>query len=78
MTWAAGAASEECVMGNLDMADPPVPNGMLITDAKVTPLPAAAPAHPPAHPPPYPTRTPTTLPHLHLPHPTPPAHSPPQ
>lgn len=38
VTWAAGAASEECVMGNLDMADPPVPNGMLITDAKVSPF----------------------------------------
>ena len=25
-------------MGNLDMADPPVPNGMLITDAKVSPF----------------------------------------
>ena len=35
VTWAAGAASEECVMGNLDMAETPVPNGMLITDGKV-------------------------------------------
>jgi len=37
-TWAAGAKSEEVVMGNLDMADPPVPNGMLITDAQVSPF----------------------------------------
>jgi hypothetical protein len=36
VTWAAGAASEDVVMGNLDMADPPVPNGMLITDAQVS------------------------------------------
>ena len=36
-------------MGNLDMADPPVPNGMLITDAKVHPYP-----HPHPHTP-YPT-----------------------
>lgn len=38
VTWAAGAKSEEVVMGNLDMADPPVPNGMLITDGKVSPF----------------------------------------
>jgi len=38
VTWAAGAASEEVVMGELDMADPPVPNGMLITDGKVSPF----------------------------------------
>jgi 3'-phosphoadenosine 5'-phosphosulfate (PAPS) 3'-phosphatase len=38
VTWAAGAASEDVVMGELDMADPPVPNGMLITDAKVSPF----------------------------------------
>jgi len=38
VTWAAGAASEDVVMGDLDMADPPVPNGMLITDGKVSPF----------------------------------------
>ena len=38
VTWAAGAASEDVVMGNLDYADPPVPNGMLITDGKVSPF----------------------------------------
>jgi len=38
VTWAAGAASEEVVMGNLDMAETPVPNGMLITDAQVSPF----------------------------------------
>ena len=38
VTWAAGAKSEEVVMGVLDMADPPVPNGMLITDGKVSPF----------------------------------------
>ena len=37
-TWAAGAAAEDCVMGHLDMADPPVPDGMLITDGKVSPF----------------------------------------
>jgi len=34
-TWAAGAASENCVMGELDMADPPHPKAMLVTDGKV-------------------------------------------
>jgi len=38
VTWAAGAKSEDVVMGNLDYADPPVPNGMLITDGKVSPF----------------------------------------
>lgn len=38
VTWAAGAKSEECVMGELDMADPPHPTGMLITDGKVSPF----------------------------------------
>jgi len=38
VTWAAGAAAEDVVMGNLDMADPPVPNGMLITDGQVSPF----------------------------------------
>ena len=38
VTWAAGAASEEVVMGLLDYADPPVPNGMLITDGQVSPF----------------------------------------
>ncbi|KAJ1455093.1 hypothetical protein M885DRAFT_520639 [Pelagophyceae sp. CCMP2097] len=38
VTWAAGAKSEECVMGVLDMADPPHPTGMLITDGKVSPF----------------------------------------
>lgn len=38
VTWAAGAASENCVMGSLDMADPPMPKGMLITDATVSPF----------------------------------------
>jgi hypothetical protein len=35
---AAGAKSENCVMGSLDMASPPHPKGMLITDAKVARL----------------------------------------
>jgi len=38
VTWAAGAASEDCKMGELDMADPPHPKGMLITDGKVSPF----------------------------------------
>jgi len=38
ITWAAGAKSEGVVMGELDYADPPVPNGMLITDGKVSPF----------------------------------------
>lgn len=38
VTWAAGAASEECVMGELDMAEVPCPKGMLVTDAKVSPF----------------------------------------
>ena len=38
VTWAAGAKSEDVVMGELDYADPPVPNGMLITDGKVSPF----------------------------------------
>jgi len=37
-TWAAGAKSEECVMGELDMAETPHPRGMLITDGKVSPF----------------------------------------
>eukprot|EP01038_Epipyxis_sp_PR26KG_P008687 gene8687-11738_t len=37
-TWAAGAASENCVMGNLDMAVVPNPTGLLITDGKVSPF----------------------------------------
>jgi hypothetical protein len=36
VSWAAGAKSEEVVMGDLDMAETPVPKGMLITDGKVT------------------------------------------
>ena len=35
-TWAAGAKSEGCVMGNLDKAKEPNPNGLLITDGKVS------------------------------------------
>lgn len=38
VTWAAGAKSEECVMGSLDMAEDPKPQGMLVTDAKVSPF----------------------------------------
>jgi len=38
VTWAAGAKAEGVVMGELDYADPPVPNGMLITDGKVSPF----------------------------------------
>lgn len=34
-TWAAGAASENCVMGELDMAETPNPKAMLVTDGKV-------------------------------------------
>lgn len=34
--WAAGAKSENCVMGQLDMAKVPKPNGILITDGKVS------------------------------------------
>ena len=34
-TWAAGAASENCVMGELDMAETPKPKGVLVTDGKV-------------------------------------------
>ncbi len=32
------ALTEDCVMGSLDMASPPVPKGMLITDATVSPF----------------------------------------
>ena len=35
-TWAAGAKSENCMMGVLDMAKVPKPKGMLITDGKVS------------------------------------------
>lgn len=35
-TWAAGAASENCVMGELDMAEVPNPKGVLVTDGKVS------------------------------------------
>ena len=38
VTWAAGAASEDCVMGELDMAAEPKTNGMLVTDGKVVQL----------------------------------------
>jgi 3'-phosphoadenosine 5'-phosphosulfate (PAPS) 3'-phosphatase len=38
VSWAAGAASEDVVMGELDMAEEPMPNGMLITDGKVSPF----------------------------------------
>lgn len=38
VSWAAGAKSEEVVMGDLDMAETPVPKGMLITDGKVSPF----------------------------------------
>ena len=34
-TWAAGAKSENCVLGHLDHAITPKPNGLLITDGKV-------------------------------------------
>ncbi len=34
--WAAGAKSENCVMGKLDMAKTPKQNGLLITDGKVS------------------------------------------
>jgi 3'(2'), 5'-bisphosphate nucleotidase len=37
-TWAAGAKSEEYAAGELDMASPPHPKGMLITDAAVSPF----------------------------------------
>ena len=39
-TWAAGAAKEECIMGELDMAkgDEIKPKGLLITDGKVSPF----------------------------------------
>ena len=33
---AAGAKSENCVLGKLDMAKTPKPNGLLITDGKVS------------------------------------------
>mmetsp|Transcript_6318 Transcript_6318/g.13948 ORF Transcript_6318/g.13948 Transcript_6318/m.13948 type:complete len:474 (-) Transcript_6318:86-1507(-) len=36
VTWAAGAASENCVMGHLDMADYPNPRGLLVTDGKIS------------------------------------------
>jgi hypothetical protein len=38
VTWAAGAKAEECVMGELDMAEEPKPKGMLVTDARVSPF----------------------------------------
>lgn len=37
-TWAAGAKSEEYAAGELDMAEPHHPKGMLITDAAVSPF----------------------------------------
>ena len=36
ITWTAGAKSENCVMGHLDHAKVPKPNGILITDGKVS------------------------------------------
>ncbi len=36
VTWAAGAESEGCVMGSLDMAKTPNPRGVLVTDGKVS------------------------------------------
>ena len=36
-TWAAGAQSENCRMGVLDVTDDPKPQGILITDGKVSP-----------------------------------------
>lgn len=38
VSWAAGAASENCVMGELDMADYPNPKGVLVTDGSVSPF----------------------------------------
>ena len=38
VTWAAGAASEGCKMGELDMAPEPHHKGMLVTDGKVSPF----------------------------------------
>jgi 3'-phosphoadenosine 5'-phosphosulfate (PAPS) 3'-phosphatase len=35
-TWAAGAKSEGCTMGNLDMAKTPNPKGLLVTDGKMS------------------------------------------
>eukprot|EP01035_Chromulina_nebulosa_P019295 gene19295-25155_t len=37
-TWAAGAASENYALGVLDLPETPNPNGLLITDGKVTPF----------------------------------------
>jgi len=36
VTWAAGAESENCIMGNLDYPKTPNPRGMLVTDGKVS------------------------------------------
>ena len=36
VTWAAGAKSENCAIGVLDYAEKPKPNGLLITDGKVS------------------------------------------
>lgn len=36
--WAGGAASEDCKLGLLDMAETPHPRGMLVTDGKVSPF----------------------------------------
>lgn len=36
VTWAAGAKSENCAIGVLDYAKTPKPNGLLITDGKVS------------------------------------------
>lgn len=38
VTWAAGAASENCIMGHLDYADFPNHKGVLVTDGKVSPF----------------------------------------
>lgn len=37
-TWAAGAKSENCVMGYLDIPDHPNPKGVLVTDGQVSPF----------------------------------------
>lgn len=38
VTWAAGAKSEDCIMGYLDIPEVLKPKGLLITDAKVSPF----------------------------------------
>lgn len=37
-TWAAGAKSENCVMGYLDLQRPPKHSGVLVTDGQVSPF----------------------------------------